>query len=104
MSNYTLNGYEKETIILWNEEDDTVRISTYNPGHIRRLAKRAEEYPEGYHLDETDAYGGVSYTVQKSLLRVSYVLPLTEEERANRSRRARENNLVSYLHQPSGQR
>ena len=48
MPKYNLTLLEKEAIILWNEEEDTVEISTYNQKIINRLYKAKEKAPEPY--------------------------------------------------------
>ena len=40
-----LSKYEKETIILTSEGDDTVQIYTFNASLKRRLVEYAEKYP-----------------------------------------------------------
>lgn len=39
MADYKLTPLEKETIILWNEEEDKVCIDTFNSKLISRLKK-----------------------------------------------------------------
>ncbi len=41
-----LTKYEKETIILTNEEDDFWNVFTYNKGLQRRFMSFAEQYTE----------------------------------------------------------
>ena len=40
-----LSKYEKETIILTSEGDDTYSVYTFNAGLKRRLADFAKKYP-----------------------------------------------------------
>lgn len=41
----TLTKYEKETIILFNEGEDTAHIQTYNAGLRKRLAAFSKKHP-----------------------------------------------------------
>ena len=38
--------YEKETIILFNEGEDTAHIQTYNTGLRKRLAAFSKKHPD----------------------------------------------------------
>ena len=42
-----LSKYEKETIINWNEAEDTASIYTFNADLKRRLAEFSRKYPGG---------------------------------------------------------
>ena len=53
-----LTKYEKETIILFNEEDDLASIFTYNMKLKSRLAKFSREHPEICRRKETNKQGG----------------------------------------------
>ena len=41
-----LTKYEKETIILFNEGEDTAHIQTYNAGLRKRLAAFSKKHPD----------------------------------------------------------
>ena len=45
-----LSKYEKETIILTNEEDRYYSVYTFNQGLQKRLKNFAERYPECCYL------------------------------------------------------
>lgn len=47
----TLTKYEKETIILFNEGEDTAHIQTYNAGLRKRLAAFSKKHPDLCHLE-----------------------------------------------------
>ena len=49
-----LNKYEKETIILTSEGDDTYSVYTFNPTLKRRLADFAKKYPAVCRLESED--------------------------------------------------
>ena len=46
----TLTKYEKETIILFNEGEDTAHIQTYNAGLRKRLAEFSKKRPRPLSL------------------------------------------------------
>ena len=92
MPKYNLTLLEKETIILWNEEEDTVEISTYNQKIINRLYKAKEKAPEYYYIEPPNGHGLVYAVFPKNLLRISFTIPMSEDMKkavADRMRDAR---------------
>ena len=65
-----LTKYEKETIVLFNEGEDTAHIQTYNAGLRNRLAAFSKKHPDLCRLDKTYEQGGVSYVLDKSRLSI----------------------------------
>lgn len=65
MKNMTLTKYEKETIILFNEGEDTANIQTYNAGLRKRLAAFSKKPPDLCRLEKSFAQGGVIYVLEK---------------------------------------
>lgn len=64
-----LTKYEKETIILTSEGDDTYSVYTFNPALKRRLADFAKKYPAVCRLESEDRkYGSQSYVIDKDRL------------------------------------
>ena len=59
-----LSKYEKETIILTSEGEDTIQIYTFNTSLKRRLAEYAKKYPEVARLDRWTAEGSVTYQTE----------------------------------------
>lgn len=90
-----LSKYEKETIILFNEGEDTASIYTYNAGLKRRLAAFSRKYPDLCRLERTHTQGGVSYILDKSRLSVRLQPPYSEERRKKASEYARQNGFNS---------
>ena len=76
-----LSKYEKETIILTGEGDDTIKIYTFISSLKRRLAEYAEKYPQLARLDRWTAEGSVTYVMNKSRVSICLLLPLSEERR-----------------------
>lgn len=90
-----LSKYEKETIILFNEGEDTASIYTYNAGLKKRLAAFSRKYPDLCRLERTHTQGGVSYILNKSRLSVRLQPPYSEERRKKASEYARQNGFNS---------
>ena len=77
-----LTKYEKETIILTSEGDDTYSVYTFNPALKRRLAEFAKKYPAVCRLEsEEKKYGSQSYVVDKGRLSIRLIAPYSEARR-----------------------
>ncbi len=63
----TLTNYEKETIILFNEEEQTARVETFNGRLLRQLRKVSE--CEGVSCEEDDGKYGV-YEIPKTMIKI----------------------------------
>lgn len=86
-----LTKYEKETIILTSEGDDTYSVYTFNAVLKRRLADFAKKYPELCHLESEDKkIGCQSYVISKARLSIRLTAPYSEERRRKASERAKE--------------
>ena len=59
-----LSKYEKETIILTNEEDRYYSVYTFNQGLQKRLKNFAERYPECCYLSNSTKEGSETYIIQ----------------------------------------
>lgn len=85
---------ERETIITFNEKDQTANVYTMNKALTRKLdgltvtraddARRVKTYPDGAQ----------EYEVPKKWVKVNAGLTLTQEERERRSERGRANRLA----------
>ncbi len=86
-----LTDYEKETVILFNEEEPTAEISTYNKKLISRLIKFNADYPElctiDYHHFKPECLG---VTVAKDRLKINIRNPISEEASQSISKRMKE--------------
>lgn len=76
-----LTKYEKETIILTSEGDDTYSVYTFNAGLKRRLREFSRKYPENCRLERETAEGSVTYVVDKHCLSIRLIPPYSEERR-----------------------
>ena len=59
-----LTKYEKETIILTNEEDNFWNVFTYNKGLQRRFISFAEQYPENCRFKSQNNEGGMTFEIK----------------------------------------
>ena len=55
-----LSKYEKETIINWNEAENTASIYTFNADLKRRLAEFSRKYPQLCRLERSTTEGSVT--------------------------------------------
>ena len=82
MAKQRLNKYERETILLTSEGDDTWDIYTFNTDLKNRLRKFAAQYPDLCKLkEENKELGSVSYTIQKSRVSIRLIAPYSEARR-----------------------
>ena len=90
-----LTKYEKETIILFSEGEDTAHIQPYNAGLRNRLAAFAKKYPDLCRQEKTYTQGGVSYVLDKSRLSIRLQPPYSKERRRKASENAKQNGFNS---------
>ena len=90
-----LTKYEKETIVLFNEGEDTAHIQTYNAGLRKRLETFSKKHPDLCRLEKSFAQGGVSYVLDKSRLSIRLQPPMSEERRRKASENAKQTGFRS---------
>ena len=90
-----LTKIEKETIILFNEGENTASIYTHNASLKKRLAASSRQYPDLCRMEKPEQLGGVSYVLDKSRLSVRFLPPYSEERRQKASENARKNGFNS---------
>ena len=90
-----LTKYEKETIILFNEGEDTASIYTFNAGLKKRLALFTKKYPDLCRQEKAHEQGGVSYVLDKSRLSIRLQPPMSEERRRKASENAKQTGFSS---------
>lgn len=78
-----LSNFEKETIIIFNEAEDTATIDTYNKPLISRMEKLIDKYPDSIEASKT-IYGN-TYVIPKKWLKVSPPRLLSEESERRRA-------------------
>ena len=74
-----LTATEKETVILFNEKEDTVEVYTYNGKIKRNIEKARLAAPHLYRLIRDGGDGGVTYR------RSFFFLPVLEYRSAKKS-------------------
>lgn len=86
-----LTNLERETIILFNEDEKTAKVFTYNGKMQRKLKDLAERFPEQCSFDYENPNGGVSYTIDKKLVSIKspHTRVMTEEQKQAASERLR---------------
>ena len=87
-----LTKYEKETILLTSEGDDTYSIYTFNPGLKRKLAAYAREYPDQCRRMATTKEGSETYEISKARVSIRLTAPYSEERRKAAGERAKQMN------------
>lgn len=86
-----LTKYEKETIILTSEGDDTYSVYTFNAALKRRLADFAKKYPDLCRLESEDKKVGYqSYVIDKARLSIRITAPYSEARRKAASELAKQ--------------
>jgi hypothetical protein len=90
---YKLSNYERETIINYNEQDNTADVFTYNGALKRRLSELSSSRPNEIKQVDVNTYGGVTYTVPKSWIKIVPTRILSDENKALRSSIAK--NMVA---------
>ena len=89
-----LTKYEKETIILTSEGDDTYSVYTFNHALKRRLADFAKKYPEHCRLESEDKkLGSQSYVIGKGRRSIRLTAPYSEERRKAARDRAKDHGI-----------
>ena len=77
----SVSNIERETVILFNEAEDTVSVYTFNPTLKRKLGDFSEKYPALCKKTAEDSLGRVTYSVAKDRLSISLRAPLSEEKK-----------------------
>ena len=85
-----LTKYEKETIILTSEGDDSYSVYTFNPVLKRRLGGFAKKYPAVCRLESEDRkLGSQTYMIEKNRLSIRLTAPYRYVRRKTASDNAR---------------
>ena len=89
-----LTKIERETIILFNEEENTAEIYTYNQKLRRRIYHMSQRYPDMYIIEKEDENGAISCRLPKKRLSVVLTSPPTPEGSKASSERAKARNSL----------
>lgn len=82
-----LSRYEQETIICFNEEEDTASVYTHNNKLAEKLRRLAVKYPDKVKIERAEQHGAASFTVPKRC--VSVREPYSDARRQADSQRAK---------------
>ena len=82
---------EQETIFLFNEEEKTASVYTFNKTLQRKLQTLAKERPEECYLErpQNALDGAVEYIIPKKWIKIRASRILTDEQKAELSERAK---------------
>ena len=89
-----LTNIEKETIVLFNECEDTAEIYTFNKKLISKIRKKCQQHPDIFKITKEDNHGGVTCQLPKKRLSVVLTSPPTLENSLASSQRAKERNAL----------
>ena len=95
-----LTKAERETIILFNEEDELAEIYTYNTKLKQKLRKLAKEHPEACSFEWKNEWNAHKYKIQKNLVTVR--VPYSEERKQKGRERALAEGLLPPLNVKTG--
>lgn len=89
-----LTNYERETIINFNEGEDTMSVYTHNRALRRKLEQLAQDRPEECRLYRVTHWNeAVEYYVPKSWVHIYPPRQISEEQRAAMAARLKKANL-----------
>lgn len=92
MKGMELTKYEQETIINYNEGEDTASVYTHDKKLREKLEALALKYPDKIFPERTFPHGAVGYIVPKRC--VSIREPYSEARRAADSARAKKAGVL----------
>ena len=90
-----LTKYEKETILLTNEDDGFWSVFTYNRTLQHRLKDFSRKCPENCRFKSRNSEGGETYEVEKGRLSIRLTVPYSEERKRASSDYAKKHGLNS---------
>lgn len=79
---YKMTKEEKETNILWNQTQEPVLISGYDPALLRKCAAFAEKHPDLCRRVDKHKYPDYAeYEIQKDRVSIRLLEPYSEERK-----------------------
>jgi len=87
-----LSRVEMETIILYNEADDTANVYTHDPRLISKLEQLAMRNPTLFQMDKPVSHGAVSYFIPKRCVCIRE--PYSDARRKADSERAKKDGIL----------
>lgn len=91
MADFKISRLEQETVIVFNQAEQTADISTFKSSWITKLKEFAKEYPDLVTFVKEDKYGCATFTIPKRCisLRSPKKKEISEEQRQAMSERAK---------------
>ena len=87
---YSLEIYEKETIILYNQSGEPVTIAGYDSRLFRKLTRLANQHPELCQRTDKGEYPDYyEFKVAKQCLSIRFNKPLSDEKKEAARERAK---------------
>ena len=82
---------ERETIIVFNEEDKLATVETFNISMRKKLSRLSKEYPDDFRcIKEDENIGCSKYEIPKRYIRIGSPRSVSDEQREVMSKRAKE--------------
>ena len=98
MAKKNVTKEERETIVNFNEAENTAVIYTYNNDLKKRLATFASKHPDICKLTVDDKdFGSVTYEIQKSRVSIRLVAPYSEKRRKAASEYAKKQGIARHI-------
>lgn len=92
--------FEQETIITYNNAEDTMEFYTYDKKAIRRLLELSEEYPDECYQSKPIREGGYTFALPKHWNRINPPRKISEEQKQRQIanlQKAREKRKKDYI-------
>ena len=88
---YTLTKYEKETTGLYNQSNEPMLITTYDPNLRKRLKDYAEKFPDLCKRVDKQKYSDYAeYEIEKSRVSIRLLPPYSDERKQAAAEKVRQ--------------
>ena len=92
-----LTNEERETIISFNEQENTARVFTYNKKMSNYLREQASDPQSKCIALEDNLNGALTFEVPKKWVKIRRPRQFTDEQRAEMAARARERGFGKHV-------
>jgi hypothetical protein len=90
---YNLTREEQETVIVFNEAENTAHITTFNGALIRKLTALCESRPNEATVNGPSSINEYIFNVPKKWIKVNASLILSDEQKKALSERGKRNTF-----------
>lgn len=88
----------KETHIFFDEESDTIQVSTFNTGLKKRARQSAEKHPVHCRIVSDDKeYEDMTFEISKKCFCFRFISPCSEERKEQMSRYAKDHETIKNV-------